>query len=215
MTAKTVLNNTQSLAPINVCYLRVSTQDQDIEKSKDSVLRFANDREFGPVRFVEEKISGKVNWRQRKIKTIIDELKDGDRIVTPELTRLGRSTLECLEILNAAKEKRIAVYSVKENLELNGDGVQAKIMATMLSLFSELERDFISMRTKEALKARKAAGVKLGRPKGPGKSKLDQHRDEIIAFLKTGVPKTKVARKYSVNATTLYNWISKNNIIID
>jgi DNA invertase Pin-like site-specific DNA recombinase len=68
------------------------------------------------------------------------------------------------------------------------------------------------MRTKEALKARKAAGVKLGRPTGPGKSKLDAYRDEITALLKTGVPQTKIAAKYGVNRTTLINWLKKNRI---
>ena len=89
----------------------------------------------------------------------------GDRILVPELSRLGRSTLEVLDILKTAKDKGIAVYDAKGNLELNGDSVQSKVMATMFALFAELERDFISRRTKEALKARRKAGVILGRPK--------------------------------------------------
>lgn len=112
-------------------------------------------------------------------------------------------------------QRRIAVYDAKGNLELNGDSMQSKVMATMFALFAELERDFISQRTKEALRARKAAGVKLGRPKGPGKSKLDPYRDEILALLKTGVPKTKVAGKYSVKTSTLYNWLKKNEIHVE
>jgi DNA invertase Pin-like site-specific DNA recombinase len=200
--------------PKSFAYLRVSTDQQDTGKNKADILTFANDRHFGHVEFVEEIVSGKKPWRQRKISSIIDSLKNGDRLIVPELTRLGRSTLEVLEILKAAKEKDVSVYSVKEQMELNGDDVQSKIMATMLSLFGELERDFISMRTKEALRARKAAGVTLGRPKGPGKSKLDAHRDEIIALLKTGVPKTKVAAKYKTHRTTLINWLKKNQIAI-
>ncbi len=54
------------------------------------------------------------------------------------------------------------------------------------SMAAEIERDLISMRTKEALIAKKAAGIKLGRSKGSGKSKLDQHRPEIEALLATG-----------------------------
>ena len=179
-------------------YLRVSTADQNNEKFQAAILKFANEKKFGPVEFVEEVVSGKVNWRKRKIGTLIHEMSDGDRLLVPELSRLGRSTLEVLDILKTAKDKNIAVYDAKGNLELNGDSMQSKVMATMFALFAELERDFISQRTKEALKARKAAGVKLGRPKGPGKSKLDPHREEIIALLKTGVPKTKVAGKYGV-----------------
>ena len=56
------------------------------------------------------------------------------------------------------------------------------------------------------------SGVKLGRPKGPGKSKLDPHKDEIIALLRNGVPKKLVARKYGTAIVNLYNWILKNNL---
>ena len=198
----------------NVAYCRVSTAKQDNEKFQAEILKFANDKRFGPVDFVEDTVSGKVNWRKRKIGALIEELNKGDRLLVPELSRLGRSTLEVLEILKTARDRGIAVYDAKGNLELNGDSMQSKVMATMFALFAELERDFISQRTKEALAARKAKGVKLGRPKGPGKSKLDDHRDEIIALLKTGVPKTKVAGKYGVNTTTLYNWLTKNRIAI-
>ena len=52
----------------------------------------------------------------------------------------------------------------------------------------------------------------LGRPKGPGKSKLDQYREEIVALLRDGVPKKKVARRYSTSIVNLYNWISKNKL---
>ncbi|MFC1876234.1 recombinase family protein [Thermodesulfobacteriota bacterium] len=194
-------------------YLRVSTADQDLEKNKSEILKFANDKSFGNVKFVEEKISGRVSWKKRKIKNIIDDLRENDRLIIPELTRLGRSTIEVLEIIRSAKDKKINVYSVKESLELN-ESIQSKIMSTMLALFSELERDFISLRTREALKARKAAGVKLGRPKGPGKSKLDKYKVEIEALLKNGSTKLFIAKRYKTTPANLYNWLKKNNINI-
>ena len=196
----------------NVSYLRVSTDAQDTAKNKAAVLDFANTRGFGQVRFVEEKVSGKKPWRERKIKSVLDQLEEGDRLIVPELSRLGRSTLEVLEILKAAKDKAVDVFAVKEGLALNGDGMTAKIMTTMLALFAELERDFISQRTREALKARQAAGVKLGRPRGPGKSKLDPHREEIVALLKNGTTKRFVAKRYDTTPVNLYNWLRKNEI---
>ena len=77
------------------------------------------------------------------------------------------------------------------------------------------ERDLISKRTIEALRARKAAGVKLGRPKGPGKSKLDEYREEIVALLKNGSTKSYVAKKYGTTLPNLYNWLKKNEIEIN
>jgi DNA invertase Pin-like site-specific DNA recombinase len=198
-----------------VSYLRVSTEKQDVEKNKADVLKYANDHDLGKVEFITETASGKKSWHEREISSIINDLGQGDRIIVPELTRLGRSTLEVLEILKTAKDKGIAVYSVKEGLELNGDGMQAKIMATMLALFADLERDFISLRTKEGLKARKAAGVQLGRPKGPGKSKLDEHREEIIALLRNGSSKVFISKRYDTTPMNLNNWLNKNSIKID
>jgi len=199
--------------PKTIGYLRVSTIDQDTDKNKAEILSLANDKRFGHVEFIEEKVSGKKSWKERKIKGIIDDLDESDRLIVPELSRLGRSMLEIMEMLSIARDKGIYIYAVKGGWELNGT-IQSKVMAMAFSIASEIERDLISKRTKEALKARKAAGVRLGRPKGPGKSKLDAHKDEIIALLKTGVPKTKVAEKYSSHRTNLHNWLKKNQIEI-
>jgi DNA invertase Pin-like site-specific DNA recombinase len=192
-------------------YLRVSTQEQDLEKFKSSILLFSNDKGFGNVKFVSEKISGKGSWKDRKLFDVVNTLVKDDVLIVPELSRLGRSTLDVLDILKTLKDKEINVYSVKESLELNGN-IQSKIMSTMLSLFAELERDFISARTKEALKARKAAGVILGRPKGKGKSKLDKHKEEIEALLKTGSTKVWIASHFKTTPGNLYNWMRQNEI---
>jgi len=194
-----------------VGYLRVSTASQDLEKNKADILAFANDRRFGTVDWVAETISGKVHWRQRAIHNVIAKLGSGDRLIVAELSRLGRSMLEIMEILSVAKDKGISVYAVKGAWELNGT-IQSKIIAMVFGMAAEIERDLISQRTKEALRVRKFLGVKLGRPKGAGRSRLDSHRDEIVALLKTGVPKAKVARKYGVVTTTLINWLGKNGL---
>jgi DNA invertase Pin-like site-specific DNA recombinase len=82
----------------------------------------------------------------------------------------------------------------------------------MMALFSEIERDLISARTIEGLKVRKAAGVQLGRPKGPGKSKLDRFRPEIEALLKNGATLRFVSQRYHTTPANLQNWLKKNSI---
>jgi DNA invertase Pin-like site-specific DNA recombinase len=62
------------------------------------------------------------------------------------------------------------------------------------------------------LAARKAAGVRLGRKPGAGKSRLDKYRPEIEALLKNGSRKNFISARYGVTEPTLYNWISKNSI---
>src|SRR5260370_13110512 len=97
-------------------YLRVSTADQNLEKNKADILQLANHHDLGRVRFVEEKISGKVSWRQRKIAEVLESLKASDALVVSELSRLARSMLECMEILSVAAQKRINVSAVKRTL---------------------------------------------------------------------------------------------------
>jgi len=193
-------------------YLRVSTVDQDTEKNKADLLNFCNRMGFiGRVNFVEEKVSGTVSWKKRKLGEVIEKLNDGDILVVPELSRLGRSLIDILEILNNLTQKGVKVYSVKENFCLNGQDIQSKTMRTLLGLFAEIERDLISMRTKEGLKAVREKGVKLGRPKGSRSSKLDKHEKKIIEWLKLGVPKKLIAKKLKVHPQTLYSWLRYRN----
>ena len=162
--------------PKTVSYLRVSTIQQDTEKNKKDVRAYANEKNFGKVEFIEEKISGKVPWKERKIKQVIDGLQAGDRLILPELSRLGRSTLEVMEILSIAKEKEISIYDVKNGWELNGS-LQSEVMAFCFSIAARIERDLLIQRTSEGRAAAMKRGVKFGRPKGPGKSKLDPYKE--------------------------------------
>lgn len=191
--------------------MRVSTIDQDLSKNKAEILHLANNKALGQVKFIEEKSSGKISWRKRKIATILDSLHSGDVIIVNELSRLGRSMLECMEILSIAIKKDIHLYSVKGNWQLD-DSIQSKIMAMAFSMAAEIERDLISKRTTEALRAKKAAGIALGRPKGPGKSKLDKFRSEIEALIANGSTQKFIATKYGTTPSNLSNWLKKNKI---
>jgi DNA invertase Pin-like site-specific DNA recombinase len=192
-------------------YLRVSTEDQNTEKNKADILIFANNRKLGNVDWVEEKISGTKNWRKRELGNVVESLGEGDWLIIPEFSRLARSTLQILEVLAELKKKGANVYCLKGDQHVNRS-IESKVFLTMMALFSEIERDLISARTKEGLKARKAAGVQLGRPRGPGKSKLDGFRPEIEALLKNGATLTFVSKRYHTTPANLQNWVKKNGV---
>lgn len=192
-------------------YLRVSTKEQDLEKNKAEILHLANEKKLGNVDWVEEKVSGTKDWKKRKLGDVISKLNDGDTIVVSELSRLGRSMLQILEIIEHCRNNGIKIYAVKGGWSLD-DSMQSKILSMFLGMASEIERDLISSRTKEALKAKKAAGVKLGRPKGSGKSKLDPYREEIQAMLKCGTKQSYIANKYKITPAALSQWIKKHKI---
>lgn len=194
-----------------VGYLRVSTVNQDLEKNKTDILFFANENQLGQVSWVQEKVSGKINWRKRKIAQLLDDLQSGDNLIVSELSRLGRSMLECMEILAIASQKQINLYAIKGNWQLD-QSIQSKIIAMAFSMAAEIERDLISQRTREALAAKKKKGVKLGRPKGTGKSKLDDYRPEIEALLANGSTQKFIAQRYSTTEANLSRWIRRNGL---
>jgi len=191
-----------------IAYLRVSTLEQNLEKNKADILHLANEKNLGQVEFIEEKVSGKIPWRHRKIGPLLEELKKGDTILLSEFSRLGRSMIECMEIISIAIEKGIKIYTVKGGWQLDNT-IQSKVMAMVFSMAAEIERDLISKRTKEALQSIKQSGAILGRPKGPGKSKLDPFRPEIEALLNNGSSQKFIAKRYKVTEPTLCNWMKK------
>ena len=192
-------------------YLRVSTGAQEFDKNKADILQLANQEDLGRVQFVEEHMSGKVPWRKRRIADLLETLQAKDNIIVSELSRLGRSMLECMEILSIALQKGIHVYAVKGRWHLD-QSIQSKIIAMAFSMAAEIERDLISQRTTEALRFRKAQGIKLGRPRGPGKSKLDPYRPEIEGLLVNGSTQRFIARRYKTTEANLQNWLKKHGL---
>jgi len=195
-------------------YIRVSTIDQDTNKNEAAILKFANDKDFGKVSFISEKISGMKSWKTRQLFEVVNDLKSGDILIVPELSRLGRSMLDVLDVLNALTNKEVEVYSVKENFQINGIDLTSKVMRTMLGLFSEVERDLISYRTKEGIAAARAKGKILGRPRGKGKSKLDKFKPQIEKLIKEGSTYSFISKRYGCSPATFTHWIKQNEITI-
>ena len=192
-------------------YLRVSTGAQELDKNKADILHLANQADLGRVQFIEEKVSGKVPWRKRRLAELLDTLQPQEGLIVSELSRLGRSMLECMEILSLATQKGINVYAVKGNWRLD-QSIQSKIFAMAFARAAEIEHDLISQRTKEALRFRKAQGMKLGRPKGVGKSKLDVYRPEIEGLLANGATQRFIAKRYKTTEANLHNWLKKHGL---
>ena len=194
-----------------IAYLRVSTVDQDLGKNKSDALFFANENNLGKVHFVEEKISGAIHWKKRELGSIIESMSEGDHLIVSEFSRLGRSMLECMEIMSHCLEKKINLYAIKGQWRLD-NSIQSKIIGMIFSIASEIERDLISKRTSEALRARKLKGLPMGRPKGTGKSKLDEYKDEIVALLNNGSSRVFIAKRYKTSVGNLHHWLKKNGV---
>ena len=188
-------------------YLRVSTLEQNTEKNKLDVLKFANQRKLGNVEFVEEQISGKSNFKNRQLGTLLEQMKTGDVLIVPELSRIARSITQIFEVIDITKQKGITLYSIKEDFSNNDKSITSTVTTTIFALVAQIERDLISLRTIEALHAKKANGAKLGRPNGRGKSKLNKHQEEIVKLVDLKVPKTIIARQYNTSVANLHRFL--------
>jgi DNA invertase Pin-like site-specific DNA recombinase len=104
-------------------------------------------------------------------------------LIVSELSRMGRSVGEIITTVDMLVKRKICFIALKENIRFNGSqDMQTKVMVAMFSLFAEIERDLISMWTKEGLATAKVSGKRLGRPKGAlGKSKLDGREKDLIS----------------------------------
>lgn len=190
-------------------FIRVSTLDQDTEKNKLDILQFTNTHRLGNVEFIEEHCSGRINYKERKLGALLDSMQTGDVLIVPELSRIARSITQILEVIKVTKDKGITLYSLKENFDNTDNSITATVTSTIFALVAQIERELISLRTREALHARKVAGIKLGRPQGKGKSKLDEHREDIMKLIELKVPKTMIAKQYNTSVGNLYNFINK------
>jgi len=196
----------------NFAYLRVSTLQQDAQNQKLSVLDYCTRNHLVPVQYVEDTSSGKLPWQDRPIGLILEKSQPNDHIIVAEVSRLGRSALQVLDILAQAAKKKVSVHIAKGNTVMDGS-MQSTITATIFGLAAQIERDFISLRTKEALALCRAKGIKLGRPKGiSSKLKLDAERDRIIRLFEKGISKRSIVRIINCAPGTLYTWLKRRNV---
>jgi len=190
-------------------FLRVSTLEQDTEKNKVEILQFANVKKLGNVEFTEEYCTSKKHYKDRKLGDLLNTMERADVLIVPELSRLARSVGQILEVIKTTKDRGITLYSLKENFCNNDNSISAVVTSTIFALVAQIERELISLRTREALYARKVAGVRLGRPQGRGKSKLDPFKDEILKLVALKVPKTIIAKQYGSTVPNLYNFLNR------
>ena len=107
----------------------------------------------------------------------------------------------------------VSLHIAKQHIVLD-DKLPSRITATVLGLAAEIERELISLRTREALAKRKAAGKPLGRPKGrqSAKLKLDPRKQEIQMYLDKGISKRSIAKLVDCAPSTLYYWLERHQL---
>jgi DNA invertase Pin-like site-specific DNA recombinase len=182
-----------------LAYLRTSTDKQDINHQKVEILEYARRERIHIDDFIAISISSKRERRARRIDELVQKLNDGDTLIVTELSRLGRSTGEVIDLIDELVQGGVQVIALKQNLRLDKDqdDIQSLTMITLLSLFAQMERMMISKRTKEALSARKAQGMILGKPKGTIQDSIyDKDHERIMELLQLGVSARRISAKH-------------------
>lgn len=193
------------------CYLRVSTDTQDVNAQKIGIDEFIRAKDLkGDVEWImDEGVSGAVDWRKRKLGGVIRKSAKGDVIIFSEISRIARRLVLVLEVIKECTERGVSIYTVKDRYVLE-DTIQSKVLVTVMGLAAEIERDLLRQRTKEGLRIAVAKGKTLGRPKGR-RTRMERRGlfgkdDMIIDMHLRGMSWNAIARRLKVHRNTLARW---------
>ena len=188
-------------------YLRVSTGKQNPENQKDEIRRYLEEKNSGVDQWVVETVSGKVPFKKRKLGRVIRKMQKGAYLIVTEISRLSRSLVELMEIMGACVEKGISLYTTKEHYSFDNT-INSKVLCFAFGLVAEIERNLISMRTREALALKKMEGVRLGRKPGSDvKMRIVRENEaKILKMLNTGMTVSAMCRRIGISRNTWYRY---------
>ena len=171
-------------------YLRVSTEKQHPANQQDEIRRFAESKQLIVNHWVTEVASGKKSERDRKLGVLLRRLKRDD-------------TLIVMAIMGKCLERGINLYTTKEGYSFDNT-INSKVLCFAFGLVAEIERNLISMRTREALALRRAEGMVLGRRHGSytKMNVLIKNRQVVIAMLNKGKSISDICKHFDLSRDT-------------
>lgn len=190
-----------------VGYLRVSTEKQHPKNQMDEIQRYAEQNQMKIDMWVSEVVSGQKEVSGRKLGRTISKMKRDDTLIVSEVSRLSRTLTDIMEIMGKCLKKGIVIHTVKERYRFD-DSINSKILCFAFGLVAEIERNLISLRTKEALALRKSEGKVLGRRKGftPKLDLLLENDEHIRKMRSEGVRTGIICKKFGVSRDTWYKY---------
>lgn len=168
---------------MNIAYVRVSTNKQELDSQKLEIMEYCHKNNIILDEIMEVKISSTKSQEKRKIKDLKQKLKPGDLLIATELSRLGRSMLEIINLILKLNSNDIKFLFLRQIELSNFNNPASKLILSVYAYLAENERELVSQRTKAGLENAKASGKKLGRPKGSLSSIYDKDVDKIQTLL--------------------------------
>jgi DNA invertase Pin-like site-specific DNA recombinase len=173
-------------------YARVSDAAQSLDRQIDALTAHGVDTRV----IYQEKATGTKRERPA-LERMLAEMQPGDVCVVSDLTRLSRSTVDLFDIAEKIRSKGADLRSLKESW-LDTTTPQGKLMFTIFAGLSQFERDLISERTKEGLKAAKARGRSGGRP-----SKRNEKGAAVAVLYDSGMKVSEIVRQTGLSRSTV------------
>lgn len=198
----------------NFTYIRINKNNEKYTQAqKDSLDAYIQKNKIDVYKCIEIEINSSADE-----KNILDLLKNCERnstIIVADLNVFGRTVENILEIVKFLLSNKIRILVSNQNLDLVDDkDMLTQMILGVISMTVNLEKELMSLRTKEALSAKKLSGVSLGKPKGTiQKSKFDKQRDKIEELLAVGLSVRKIAKLLGYNNHIgLNNYVKKRKI---
>ncbi len=152
---------------------------------------------------------------EKNILQLLENCEKNSMIIVTNLNVFGRTIDTILEIVKFLLQNKIRIIVIEQKLDLIDDkDMLSQMILSVISMTVNLEKELMSLRTKEALTAKKLDGIALGKPKGTiQKSKFDEQREKIEELLGVGLSVRKIAKLLGYNNHIgLNNYVRKRNI---
>ncbi len=189
-------------------YCRVSTDDQNCERQLRDLKTFAKRAKYKVAGIFQETASGAKSDCIERAKVLkLAQARKIDAILVTELTRWGRSTIDLLQTLEQLNKWSVSVIA-QTGSQFDLSSAQGKMIAGVLSVLSQFERDLISERTKSGLQAAVARGKKLGRQ--PGQNPSDKYANNVLKHIAAGRSYRWIAHEMHISPTTVMAIVKRN-----
>lgn len=195
-----------------VIFARVSTNVQDYERQVNELTALANRNGWSVEAVFAEKVSGaKKNVERKELSKMVESIKSNsiDKVLVTELSRLGRDTLQVLEVIEMFNREGISLYIQNYNIEtLTAQGevnTMSQFLITILAEVARMERKTIRERVESGYKNYRANGGKVGRKEGYKKSveAMKEQYAEEIRLLKKGISLRNICKITGTSVNTV------------
>ena len=194
-----------------VIFVRVSKKEQDYQRQVEDLRAVAQSQAVQVVAEISEKISGaKRNQEREGIQQLLELSRRGaiQKVLVSEVSRLGRSTVEVLQIVEELTQLGISIYVQNFGLETLKNGKRnpvAQFMFTLLAEFARLERETLRERILSGMDEARRQGITIGRPVGATEEKavfLKKYA-AVARQLRAGLSVRKTAKLCDVSINTV------------